>query len=136
MSLELVIVTPEGEAFSGTVDQVILPGSEGDFGVLEKHERFLAPLKHGALEMRTGGTSHWAAISNGFADVSGERVVVLADFCARADEIDAAGVENERQIAQTELDSLPETAENEARRLELHEMLLHATIRMTVSERA
>ena len=136
MSLELVIVTPEGEAFSGTVDQVVLPGSEGDFGVLEEHERFLAPLKHGALEMRTGGKSHWAAISNGFAEVSGERVVVLADYCAHADEIDTAVVENERQIVQAEFDSLPETAENEARRLELSEMLLHATIRMQVSDRA
>ncbi len=136
MSLELVIVTPEGEAFSGTVDQVVLPGSEGDFGVLEKHERFLAPLTHGALEMRAGGTSRWAAISNGFAEVSGERVVVLADYCAHADQIDTAIVENERQIAQAELDSLPETVENEARRLELSDMLLHATIRMEISGRA
>jgi F-type H+-transporting ATPase subunit epsilon len=135
MSLELVIVTPEGEAFSGTVDTVVLPGSEGDFGVLEKHERFLAPLKHGALEMRTGGTSRWAAVSNGFADVSSERVVVLADYCAHADQIDAAVVENERQIAQAEFDALPETTENEARRLELREVLLHAQIRIEVSGR-
>ena len=133
MSFELVIVTPEGEAFSGTVEQVVLPGAEGDFGVLERHERFLAPLKHGAVDIRYDGTSHWAAISNGFAEVSGDRVVVLADYCAHAAEIDVAIVEHERQIAQAELDALSETSENEARRLELREIMLHAQIRIQVS---
>ena len=93
MSLNLVIVTPEGEAYSGSVEQVVLPGSEGDFGVLEQHERTLAPLQHGVIEIKTGAGSEWAAVSNGFADVSAERVVVLADSCLLAGEIDKAAAE-------------------------------------------
>jgi F-type H+-transporting ATPase subunit epsilon len=89
VSLELVIVTPEGEAFSGPVESVVLPGAEGRFGVLERHERFLAPLQCGAAEIRSQEGTLWAAVSDGFADVSAEQVVVLVDECRRAEEIDA-----------------------------------------------
>ncbi len=135
MALELVIVTPEGEAYSGMVDQAVLPGSEGDFGVLEQHERFLAPLKHGALEIRVGGSSQWAAVSNGFADVSANKVVVLADVCALANDINVAMVEEERREAEAELAALPEVAEHEARRGELQDALLHASIRLEIADR-
>ena len=63
MSLELVVVTPEGEALSEVVDQVVLPGEAGDFGVLESHERFLTPLQPGPMEVQTGGGRRWAALS-------------------------------------------------------------------------
>ncbi len=53
MPIELVVVTPEGEAFSGLVEEVVLPGVEGEFGVLEAHERFLSALDHGCIEIRT-----------------------------------------------------------------------------------
>jgi F-type H+-transporting ATPase subunit epsilon len=135
VSLELVIVTPEGQAFEGTVDQVVLPGSEGDFGVLERHERFLAPLKQGAVEIKTGKGSEWAAISHGFADVSGEKVVVLADYCALAQDIDVALVEHQKQEAEAELAGLPEVNENEARRAALQDQLLLAQIRINVASR-
>ena len=45
MPVELVIVTPQGEAYRGPVDSVVLPGTEGEFEVLENHERFLTPLR-------------------------------------------------------------------------------------------
>ena len=67
MSLELVVVTPEGEALSEVVEQVVLPGEAGEFGVLESHERFLTPLQPGPMEVQSGGASRWAAISSGFA---------------------------------------------------------------------
>lgn len=106
MALLLIIVTPEGEAYSGTVEQVVLPGSEGEFGVLERHEHFLAPLRHGALEIRTGSGSEWLAVSKGFADVSGEKIVVLADSCVRAADIDLAKVQAEIREAEAERESL------------------------------
>ena len=89
MSIDLVVVTPHGEAFSEPVEQVVLPGAEGDFGVFENHERFLAPLKPGPMEIHlVGGQTEWAAISSGFADVSAHQVVVLVDECFKAHEID------------------------------------------------
>ncbi len=108
MSLDLIIVTPEGEAYSGTVDQVVLPGSEGRFGVLERHERTLAPLQHGAVEIQTASGSEWAAMSHGFADVSAERVVVLADTCVLAGAIDRAAVEATLNEAEAKLNEVCE----------------------------
>jgi F-type H+-transporting ATPase subunit epsilon len=133
VALELVIVTPEGQAFEGIVDQVVLPGSEGDFGVLEQHERFLAPLKHGPVEIKTSSGSEWAAISNGFADVSAEKVVVLADYCALADTIDAAMARQEETELLHELAALPEIQENESRRAALQDQILKAQILLEVS---
>jgi F-type H+-transporting ATPase subunit epsilon len=135
VAIDLIIVTPEGESFSGSVDQVVLPGSEGDFGVLADHERFLAPLRHGAIEIKTGKGSDWAAVSNGFADVSAERVTVLADYCALAHDVDVALAEEEQREAEAELAALPEINENEARRAQLQDVLLHASIRLHVAKK-
>jgi F-type H+-transporting ATPase subunit epsilon len=123
VSLDLVIVTPQGEVFSGVVEQVVLPGSEGDFGVLEQHERTLAPLQHGVVEIKTTSGSEWAAVSNGFADVSAERVVVLADSCVLAAEIDKAAVEAALRDAQTELGGLAELEANAEQREDLSETI-------------
>jgi F-type H+-transporting ATPase subunit epsilon len=84
--LELTIVTPQGEAFHGPVDSVVLPGSEGEFGVLPQHERLLTALKEGPVEIRSGATTRRARISDGFADVSASEVVVMVTKCAFEDE--------------------------------------------------
>ena len=81
MPLELTVVTPEGEAYSGSVEQVVLPGAEGDFGVLPGHERYLAALREGTLEIR-GARAQSGQVSEGFAEVSGDRVTVLVDSCS------------------------------------------------------
>jgi len=81
MSLDLTIVTPVGEAFHGPVEAVVLPGSEGDFGVLPRHERLMTSLRVGELEIRTASGTRRAAISEGFADVSGSEVVVMVTSC-------------------------------------------------------
>jgi F-type H+-transporting ATPase subunit epsilon len=81
VSLELTIVTPVGEAFSGPVEAVVLPGSEGDFGVLPRHERLMTALRAGDVEIRTSSGTRRAAISEGFADVSGDEVVVMVTSC-------------------------------------------------------
>jgi F-type H+-transporting ATPase subunit epsilon len=87
---ELVIVTPGREVYRDRVDGVVLPGSEGDFGVLEGHERFLCPLRPGRAEIRTGLDSIAAAVGAGFARVEGRSVSVLVEACELADEIDVA----------------------------------------------
>ncbi len=81
MPLDLTIVTPQGEAFRGPVESVVLPGEAGDFGVLPGHERLLAALREGSLEVRNPNAQR-AEISEGFAEVSDDRVVVLVDRCS------------------------------------------------------
>ncbi len=90
MPFELTIVTPEGETYHGSVERVVLPGREGEFGVLAQHERFLAPLKVGAVEILAADGPLYAAVSDGFAEVDGDRVTVLVDTCELEHEIDAA----------------------------------------------
>jgi F-type H+-transporting ATPase subunit epsilon len=135
MALELVVVTPEGEALSEVVDQVVLPGEAGDFGVLESHERFLTPLSPGPMEVQSGGSSQWAALSSGFAEVDGSRVVVLVDSCSLASEIDRSAVEAERDEAQLTFDRLPDTAENAGERARLNARVAHAEVELDVAGR-
>ena len=88
MPLELIIVTPQGEAFSGPVERVVLPGTSGAFGVLESHEKLATSLRTGPVEiLRTDGSTARLTVSDGFAEVADDRVVVLVTEC----EIEANG---------------------------------------------
>jgi len=104
LPFELTIVTPEGEAYQGTVDGIVLPGTEGEFGVLANHERFLSPLKIGALEIQTADGPVYAAITDGFAEVSGSEVTVLVDSCEMQHEIDSAHADAEFLAAEQALE--------------------------------
>ena len=106
MSIELAIVTPQGETYRGTVEAVVLPGSEGMFGVLPSHERFLTPLRVGVVEIQTGSETLYAAVADGFADVTGDEVSVLVEACELADQIDAPRAEAARARAEARLDEL------------------------------
>jgi F-type H+-transporting ATPase subunit epsilon len=133
VALELIVVTPEGQAFSGSVDQVVLPGAEGDFGVLEQHERVLAPLRSGTMEIRSGSGSEWAAISNGFADVGAEQVVVLVDSCQRPADVDTDETRTQLAEVQSELDNLTLGEEDQARRGELESTVAHAAAQLEIA---
>ena len=101
MPFDLSIVTPDGEGYRESVDAVVLPGSDGDFGVLPRHERFLTTLRIGTLEVRSrDGDRLYAAIANGFADVRGDEVTVMVESCEFAHEIDVARAELARDRAE------------------------------------
>ncbi len=135
MSLELVIVTPFGERYRGPVDGVVLPGAEGDFGVLEEHERFLSPLRTGEVEIRTPAGSSYAAIDAGFAEVNGERVTVLAESCEVAGDIDVARAEMARDRAREGLGRLG-ADEDQQHSAEYATALRRAENRLAVSRKA
>jgi F-type H+-transporting ATPase subunit epsilon len=137
VALELVMVTPAGEAFRGPVDGVVLPGTEGEFGVLPGHERFLCPLRIGEVEIRARQGTVWAAISGGFADVSGSQVAVLADACEVAADIDVARAELARQRAEQSLSQLDAGAESDRERYrEFEAALERARTRLKVAQRS
>jgi len=79
MPLALSVVTPARPIIEVMVDSVVLPGAEGEFGVLPEHEAFLAPLKEGTLVYQTSGRGHRIEVTGGFAEVTQTRVTVLAD---------------------------------------------------------
>lgn len=82
---------------------MVAPGVEGYFGVLPGHAPFLTSLKSGEVAYRVGGVEHYLAVSGGFAEVRGERVILLADNAERPEEIDRERAERARQRAEQRL---------------------------------
>jgi F-type H+-transporting ATPase subunit epsilon len=132
---ELVIVTPHREVYRDRVDGVVLPGSEGEFGVLESHERFLSPLRLGQVEIRKGGDTLVAATDAGFARVEGQSVSVLVEACELAGEIDPAAARAVEERAREGLGGLGLQADP-AERARLEAELAWARNLLRVAERA
>ena len=82
------LVSPEKLAFSGEVDQVDVPGVEGDFGVLAGHAPVVAAVRPGILVVTTGGTHEKIIVLGGLAEVSEKGLTVLADVATSIQEID------------------------------------------------
>ena len=82
--LHFSLVSPERELFSGAVDQVDAPGSEGDFGVLAGHAPFMTALKAGPLVVHHNGAKTVYEVEGGFADVTPAGLTVLAEKAALA----------------------------------------------------
>jgi F-type H+-transporting ATPase subunit epsilon len=78
--LHFALVSPQRELFSGDVDQVDAPGSEGDFGVLAGHAPFMTTLKEGRVKAYDGDATLVFEVRGGFADVNAEGLIILAEF--------------------------------------------------------
>ena len=102
-ALQLEVVTPDKQVVSQAVDYVSAPGVEGEFGVLPNHVNLLSALAIGALRFNTGGKSHSVFISGGFADVSNNKVTVLADAAELAEDIDQARAQAAKERAEKRL---------------------------------
>jgi len=86
--LILEIVTPHGQILSEEVDEVSAAGSEGDFGVLAGHVPFMTTLKIGILSYKKGNETIYVFVNSGYAEVTAEKIIVLADSAEKSTEID------------------------------------------------
>jgi F-type H+-transporting ATPase subunit epsilon len=102
-TLTLEIVTPDRALLQQEVDEVVVPGSQGEFGVLPGHTPMLSTLKIGELWYRQGQEKHYLAIAFGFVEVLPDRVTVLAQVGERAQEIDVQRAERAKQRAEQRL---------------------------------
>jgi F-type H+-transporting ATPase subunit epsilon len=84
------LVSPEKLAFSGEVDQVDIPGAEGDFGVLAGHAPVVAAMRPGILTVMVGGKREKIIVTGGLAEMSEKGLTVLADVATSLDELDRA----------------------------------------------
>jgi F-type H+-transporting ATPase subunit epsilon len=84
----LEVVTPEKLLLSQQVDEVIAPGSEGEFGVLPGHCHFLSTLRIGELRYRVGDRMFHMAVLWGYAEVTPDRVTIMAEIAEKAEDID------------------------------------------------
>jgi F-type H+-transporting ATPase subunit epsilon len=99
MKLHVDIVTVEGRRFEGEADFVLVPGSEGELGILPRHVALLTPLAPGSVKVRNDGEEQFFFVSGGFLEVLPDRVTVLADAAERAEDIDEARAEESRRRA-------------------------------------
>ncbi len=84
------LASPEKLVFSGEVDQVDVPGSEGDFGVFAGHAPLVTTLRPGMLTVYQGGEKHQVVVHGGFAEVGANGLTVLADTAVQLKDIDRA----------------------------------------------
>ena len=132
MPLLLEIVTPEKLAYSDTVDAVVLPGSEGELGVLPHHAPLVSMLGVGELRIRKGAETETFAIAGGFLQVRPDKVVVMAEMADMAAEIDLEVAAEARKEAERALEGgFHEGADLAAARAALQVALL----RQRVAER-
>jgi F-type H+-transporting ATPase subunit epsilon len=101
--LTLEVATPTRLVVGDVVDEVVVPGSEGYFGVLPGHAPFLTTLGIGELTYRKGRDEFHLAVAGGFAEVRNDKVIILADTAERPDEIDRARAEQARERAERRL---------------------------------
>ncbi len=128
----LEIVAPSRQVVrSEHVDEVIAPGSEGEFGVLPGHTPYLTTLKVGMLSYREGTAWHHLAVDWGYAEVGPNRVVILAEGADRASDIDLAEERIAKERAEKALTEKLDHADYEKNRIEL----LRAMIRIQVAEK-
>jgi len=109
--MQLDIVTPEKRAFSDEIDSVVVPGAEGELGILKAHAPLVTTLQQGELRYMKNGVETSLAIGTGIVEVSKDKVFVLTDMVIDAEEIDVDVVEKALERAQkamTEKDILPE----------------------------
>lgn len=133
MSILCEIVTQERLVFSGEVDAVNLPGSEGRLGILPNHSPLLTTLAYGEVIVRKAGEEQYFAVGGGFAEVQPAKVIVLADSAERADEIDVRRAVEARQRAEKMMaEGVPEDPERYA---QIRASLERAQVRVNVAQR-
>jgi F-type H+-transporting ATPase subunit epsilon len=102
-TLKLEIVTPDAKVFSEDVDMVTLPGVEGEMGIYPHHVPLLTQIVPGEIIARKSGRDYFLAIGEGFVEVTGDHVSILADMAIRAENIDEAKAEEARLRAEARL---------------------------------
>ena len=101
--LKLEIVTPDAVTYSEEVEMVTLPGVEGEMGIYPQHVPLLTQVVPGEVIVRKDGRDHFLAIGEGFVEITGERVAIMADMAIKAENIDEAKAEEARRRAEARL---------------------------------
>ena len=118
MPLTLEIVTPEARVYSETVDTVVIPTTEGEVGILPGHIPLVAQLGAGELRATKGGVTELLVVGGGFAQVSGDKVSILADSAIEEQKIDENAVADAMKRAEEALKARESMAPAEVERLE------------------
>jgi F-type H+-transporting ATPase subunit epsilon len=134
---DVSLVTPDGPAFEGEAEMIVVPGAAGEIGVLARHAPLIATLKAGSTRVyldRTAGEVREYATGPGFFQVQLDRAIALVDDAVLANEIDDARAREQLETAQRELERV-ERGESSADRWQLEQRIKHAENQLAVAGR-
>ena len=137
MKFDVSLVTPEGPAFEGEAEMIVVPGAAGDIGVLARHAPLIATLRAGSTRVyidRAANDVREFATGPGFFQVQQDRAIALVDDAVLAREVDDARAREQLETAQAELERV-ERGESNADRWQLEQRIKHAENQLTVAGR-
>lgn len=134
MTIRCEIVSQDRTVFEGDVDIVVLPGMDGEMGVLPHHAPLLTTLKFGIIKVRSRGAESIFAVAGGVAEIQPDIVTVLADAAENVEEIDVARAEAARQHAEQALAGMKDTGDVDAY-LALESALRRSNLRLDAAKR-
>ena len=130
------LVTPDGPAFEGDAEMIIVPGAAGEIGVLARHAPLIATLKAGSTRIHlTGGDVQEYATGPGFFQVLRDRAIALVDDAVEATQIDDVRAREQLEAAQRELDAI-DAGDSTADRWQVEQRLRHAENQLSVAGRS
>jgi F-type H+-transporting ATPase subunit epsilon len=134
-TFDVSLVTPDGPAFEGEVEMVIVPGADGEIGVLARHAPLVAMLQAGStrIHVRRGRDDdvHEFATGPGFFKVEADRALALVDDAVNAKEIDEERARQQLEESQAELEKI-ERGESDADRWQIEQRIRHAENQLSV----
>ena len=134
-TFEVSLVTPEGMAYEGIAEMLVVPGAAGEIGVLARHAPLVAMLKAGSTRVHVGGGEMVEfATGPGFFKVEQDRALALVDDAVDAREIDTARAQLQLEEATAELERV-EAGDSEADRWQLEQRVRHAENQLSVAGR-
>ena len=134
-NLHLRIITPQKEVLTADTPYVVMPGSEGELGILPQHVPLVTTLDSGVLRLSREGKEVAVAVHYGYAQVHGEQVTVLAEMAELAEDIDAARAANAEQRAREQLQKLVAEQQVEEYRMKKYESKLkRAAVRQSLGK--
>ena len=133
---DVAVVTPEGDAFRGEAEMLIVPGAAGEIGVLARHAPLVATLKAGSTRVHLGGGAEVLEIATGpgFFKVELDRAIALVDDAVDVKHVDEARAREQLEAAKAELARV-EAGESTADRWQLEQRILHAENQLGVAGR-
>jgi F-type H+-transporting ATPase subunit epsilon len=132
---DVALVTPDGPAFDGEAQMIIVPGAAGEIGVLARHAPLVATLKAGSTRIHLGPTDVLEfATGPGFFKVELDRALALVDDAVNVQEIDDERARAQLETAKAELEKV-EAGESQADRWQLEQRIIHAENQLAVSGR-
>jgi F-type H+-transporting ATPase subunit epsilon len=133
-TFDLSVVTPEGAAWEGEAEMVIVPGASGEIGVLARHAPLVAMLKSGEIRVKAGDEWQSFAAGPGYFKVQQDRAIALVDDAVRAEDIDIEEARREAEEARAALERA-DAGDEEIDRWHMEQRLRHAENKVSVAGR-